>query len=69
MVSQPATIDLSRVTYLDSTVLNILFALRRKFQEVPITLLASQRNVRKILQIAGFDKLFQIIDQEPPSAP
>jgi anti-anti-sigma factor len=60
----PATIDLRGCTYADSTVLSILAALRLKFQEVPITLLGARPQLRRVLKIALFDQLFNIVDEE-----
>ncbi|MBV8531036.1 MAG: STAS domain-containing protein [Candidatus Eremiobacteraeota bacterium] len=60
----PAVIDLRGVTYADSTVLGVLGALRLKFRAVPITLLGAQTQLLKVLKIAGFDKLFHIVDDD-----
>jgi anti-anti-sigma factor len=60
----PATIDLRGCTYVDSTVLSVLAALRLKFQEVPITLLGVRPQLLRVLKIALFDQLFNIVDDE-----
>jgi anti-anti-sigma factor len=60
----PATVDLRGCTYADSTVLSCLFALKTKFEEVPITLLGPSPQLRRILQIVAFEQLFQIVDEE-----
>jgi anti-anti-sigma factor len=60
----PAIIDLRDCTYADSTALSALAALRIKFQEVPITLLGPRQQLRRILQITAFDKIFHIVDDE-----
>lgn len=57
---KPATIDLSACTYADSTVLGIFVGLKRKFGDVPITLLAPNPHILRILKIVGFDKIFPI---------
>ena len=59
---QPATIDLSRCTYADSTVLAALGLLKRTFEDVPITLIAPQSQTKRLLKITGYDKLFRIVD-------
>jgi anti-anti-sigma factor len=58
----PAVIDLRQCSYADSTVLGVLAGLRLKFGRVPITLLAPQPQVRRVLQIVNFDKLFTIAE-------
>lgn len=58
---EPATIDLSGVTYLDSTALNALVMLRLKFNGLPVTLVGPNKSVRRVLKIVNFDKIFQII--------
>jgi len=60
----PATIDLRRVTYVDSSFLNELVKLRTRFIPHPITLLVRDGNVRRILRLVKFDLLFAIHD--PP---
>lgn len=57
---RPALIDLRRCTYADSTVLGVLVALKKKFGNVPITLLGPHSHVLRILKVVGFDKLFAI---------
>lgn len=60
----PLTIDLRHVAYADSTFLNLLASLALRFQEVPIRLLGATPNVRRVLGVVQFDKLFQIVDEE-----
>ena len=57
----PAVIvDLSEVTYLDSAVLRELALLRLKRLDRHIALVGASENVRRLLKIAGFER---IIDQ------
>lgn len=56
------TIDLRRVAYADSTFLNLLASLATRFQEVPITLLGPNPNLRRLFGIVQFDRLFRIVD-------
>ena len=58
----PATIDLAKVTYVDSTFLNALAMLRRRFEEHPITLAGANASITRILNLVGFDQLFQLAD-------
>ena len=58
-------IDLSETDYMDSSALGMLLVLRDKVNEKKeaITIKNSKEEVRKILKIANFDKLFTL---EPP---
>ena len=58
----PATIDLTKVTYVDSSFLNELVALRLRFREQPITLAGANANIARILRMAKFEKLFNLAD-------
>jgi anti-anti-sigma factor len=58
----PATIDLTKVTYLDSTVLNALAKLRVRFKENTIKLLVGSENIKRILRIVQFDNLFEVVE-------
>lgn len=60
----PAIIDLSHVTYMDSTVLNALAMLRHKFEDLSITLVVPNEDVLRILKLVNFDKLFRIVERE-----
>lgn len=60
----PAIIDLSQVTYVDSTVLNALAVLRLKFKDLRMTLIVPNKNVLRIFKLANFDKLFHIVEHE-----
>lgn len=60
----PATIDMTKVTYIDSSLLNELVRLRLRFIPHQITLVVGHENVRRLLRIVKFDRLFEI--QAPP---
>jgi anti-anti-sigma factor len=55
----PALIDMSAVTYLDSTVLNELARLRRRCEDVVLIVRSAQ--IERILEIVGFDSTFRIV--------
>ena len=57
---EPAVIDMSRATYIDSTVLQQLALVRQRFNGHPITLLASNQ-IRRLLRVVGFDKIFRVV--------
>jgi len=60
---QPSVIiDVAKVTYLDSTVLRELAQLRLKRQDRQITLVGANENLRRLLKIAGFDRLLDKIE-------
>ena len=52
-------VDLSRVTYLDSTALNELARLRRRCDDVVIVVASPQ--IERILEIVGFTTTFRIV--------
>ena len=56
-------VDLSMTDYLDSSALGMLLVLRDKVSQdqEAITIQGAKPEVKKILKIANFDKLFQII--------
>jgi anti-anti-sigma factor len=54
----PVTIDMSRVTYVDSTFLGELAAMKTRHAERCITLIGTQPNVVRIMQITQLDRLF-----------
>lgn len=58
----PVTIDLTKVTYLDSTTLTELMKLQARFQEHPIRLLVGSGFIRRVLRIVRFEQLFEIVD-------
>ncbi len=55
-------VDLARVDYLDSSALGMLLVLRDKVGEskAAVSIKNSKPDVRKILEIANFDKLFTV---------
>lgn len=55
-----AVIDMRRLTYLDSTVLNKLAALQQRL-DCQITLLGPSPQIYRILCLVSFDKLFRIV--------
>jgi anti-anti-sigma factor len=57
----PAVVDLTNVTYMDSTVLQELVKLRDRFEAQTITLLVRSENVRRLLQVVQFENLFEVI--------
>lgn len=59
----PLVIDLSAVTYLDSTVLRELAELRLRCPH-SITLVGPSKNIRRILELAQFDRLFPISERD-----
>ncbi len=58
-IDGPAVVDLSEVTYLDSTALNELALLRRRVGSV--ALVVGSANVRRTLEIVGFNTSFRIV--------
>jgi anti-anti-sigma factor len=58
------TIDLSQVSFLDSSALGVLVGVRRIAQQtdVDIVLHAPRPNVWKVLTITGMDKVFECTD-------
>jgi len=60
-VSGPAVVDLSAVTYLDSTALYELALLRRRVESV--VLIVPSPQIRRTLEIVGFTKTFRVLEQ------
>lgn len=56
----PATIDMTQVTYVDSSFLKELVKLRKRLIPHRITLLVRSANVRRLLRLVKFDLLFDI---------
>lgn len=56
----PAIIDMTRVTFIDSSFLQELTKLRARLMPHRITLLVRSDNVRRILRVVKFDLLFEI---------
>jgi anti-anti-sigma factor len=55
-------IDLTNVTYLDSTILDQLALLRHRSEQRSITLAGASDHIRHIFQIVGFDRIFRTAD-------
>jgi len=55
----PVLVDLSRVTYLDSTALNELARLRRRCDDVALVVTSPQ--IERILEIVGFTDTFRLV--------
>lgn len=58
----PVTINMRDVTYVDSTFLSELAALRLRLEERPVTLLGVRPNILRILQIVKLDRFFIFSD-------
>jgi anti-anti-sigma factor len=59
----PAVVDMSNVTYIDSTFLHQLALLHFRFKDFPVTLVNVRPNVKRILAIVKFDRLFRFADE------
>jgi|GEM_PF-2529123 anti-anti-sigma factor len=57
-------IDMTKVTYIDSTFLHQIDALRLRLKKQRITLLGVNKWVRNILHLVDFDHLFQIVEAQ-----
>lgn len=53
---------MTNVTFVDSTFLQALTELKIRFKEQPITLLVGNENIRHLLRVVRFDRLFEIVD-------
>ncbi len=58
----PATIDLTKVTYLDGTMLTELLKLQARFKEHSIKLLVRSAIIRRVFRMVRFEQLFEIVD-------
>ena len=58
----PAVIDMTQVTYIDSTFLHQVDALRLRLKGDAVTLLGVSKNVGRVLHLVRFDRLFQIVE-------
>lgn len=58
----PGVVDLTAVTYIDSSALSELARLARRVGLREITLVVTSSKVRRIFTIVGFDALFRIVD-------
>jgi anti-sigma B factor antagonist len=66
--SDTVEIELSDVTYADSTALGIFIALRNKLLERggTLRLVSPSHRVRKLLDYAGLDRVFEIVGGSAP---
>lgn len=55
-------IDLTNVTYIDSTVLHELAALRLRWADRSITLEGVNQHIRRVFDVVNFDQIFEIVD-------
>ncbi|MGZ3499098.1 MAG: STAS domain-containing protein [Vulcanimicrobiaceae bacterium] len=62
--SNIVVIDLSKVEYADSTALGLFVALRNRLRERggKVQLRAPSRQIRKLLEYAGLDAAFEVVD-------
>jgi anti-anti-sigma factor len=56
----PATVDMSAVTYVDSTFLRALADLHFRFRGSYVTLTGVSSRIKRILHILRFDQLFRL---------
>lgn len=63
---KPVVLDLTRVTYVDSSFLNELGTLRSRLKESDITLFGVSPQLRRVLGLMRFDTIFDIVDRQPP---
>jgi anti-anti-sigma factor len=61
----PVVIDITNVTYVDSTALRELSTLRLRNPDRAITLFGPNSNVRRVFALASFDRVFDIRDADP----
>jgi anti-anti-sigma factor len=57
-------IDMTKVTYIDSTFLHELEALRSRLKQHHVTLLGVSKQARNLLHIVNLDHLFQIVEAQ-----
>ena len=57
---RPITIDLSEVTYMDSSCFRQLARLRTRAVKHQITLDGVRRNVARVMELLGFQRVFEI---------
>ncbi len=61
----PVVVDMTDVTYIDSSFLHALTALHFRFKEWGVTLVGARPQIRRILQVMNFERLFTIVDAGP----
>ena len=66
----PVVVDVTDVTYVDSAFLHALTALHFRFKEWGVTLVGARPQIRRVLQVMDFERLFTLVDAErrPPPA-
>lgn len=57
-------LDMTAVTYIDSTFLHQIEALRSRLKHHRVTLLGVNKQARQVLHIVNFDHLFQIVEAQ-----
>jgi anti-anti-sigma factor len=57
-------IDMTKVTYIDSTFLHQIEALRLRLKQHRVTLLGVNKHARHLLHIVNFDHLFKIVEAQ-----
>jgi anti-anti-sigma factor len=57
-------IDMTKVTYIDSTFLHQIHALRLRLKQHRVTLLGVNKQARHVLHLVNFDHLFQIVEAQ-----
>lgn len=62
---KPVVLDVTRVTYVDSSFLNELGMLRSRLKDAQITLHGANPQLRRVLSLMRFDTLFDIVDGRP----
>ena len=65
---KPVVLDMTRVTYVDSSFLNELGTLRSRLQDSKITLQGVNPQLRRVLSLMRFDAIFEISDGQPREA-
>jgi anti-anti-sigma factor len=61
VIEEAVTLDFTKVTYVDSLFMQELIRLRHRLPEGAITLANPNANIRRLLNIVGFDQLFKIL--------
>jgi anti-anti-sigma factor len=59
---EPVVIEMANVTYMDSSVLHELAALRLRNENQTITLTGVSPHVRRLLDVVNFDRILRIAD-------
>ena len=56
-------VDLTKTTFIDSTMLTTLTAARKRLgRRGEVVIVCSDRNIRKVLEVTGLDTLFRVYD-------